>query len=387
MGKQRHFRHSLLEEIKGHSHNASLMRAAIAWLIWRIFLTAWGILVWSSGWVTPDAGREWLHGLVPSMDGLRGALVDIWMRWDTVQYLRIIQDGYAPDDRSAYFPLYPVLGKGVGWLLGGENLLGLLIVSNLAALGAFYLLDRLALQEWTEDKVSSTLISVVFYPASFFLFTAYPQSLVLFLSLAAYLAARNGRHWVSLLFSIAAGLTHSMAIPLVALLIIRPLLVKKRRWASFLPAVGPLLSVLGFMLWRAYMGYPSISDLIGSVWGRQIGLSIAMDETMTPMIWLARGWHNLLVLVIGLLAVRWALRKKKTDWAFFLLASLGIPILSAPGFEPLEGLARYALVGFPIFFALSEWIPRGRVRVFLLGLAVGANMFLSGLFMLWGFVG
>lgn len=380
-------RHTILQEIKGQSSRASLLRAGLAWMVWRVMLSIWGVVVWSSGLITPDAGGEWLHGLVPSTEGLRGALVDIWMRWDTVHYLRIIQSGYGPDERSAFFPLYPFLGKGFGWLLGGENLLGLLMVSNLAVVGAFYLLDRLALHEWKVEKSSSVLVSVAFYPASFFLLVAYPQSLVLFLSLGAYLTARNGRYGISVLFGLAAGLTHSTAIPLMALLLVDTLQANDRRWFSFLPAAGPLLSFFGFLLWRTSMGYPSYADLQWTMSGRQIGLSFEFGEILTPSLWLARGWHNLLVLALGLLAIRYSLRKKKFGWAVFLLVLLILPIVSAPGFEPLDGLARYALVGFPLYFALSDWIPAGRLKVLLLGLAVGANLFLSGLFMLWGFIG
>jgi hypothetical protein len=387
MRKIQEIRHSVSNRIEGHSRRASLWRAAIAWTIWRVFFTLWGYAVWSAGILQPDSGREWLQGLRPATDGLRGALVDIWLRWDTVHYLRIIEVGYGPDERSAFFPLYPFLGRVAGWLFGGENLLGLLLVSNLAALGAFYLFDRLSLKEGPQEKTPKVLFSLVFYPTFFFLLIAYPQSLVLFLSLATYLAARKQRPIMSFFFGIAAGLTHSTAIPLVLLLMARTLMDKERRWVSFLPAIGPMLGFAVFLIWRMNMGYPSYLDLQWSMSGRQIGLGIDLGEVLTPWVWFVRGWHNLLVLTLGVGAILWALRKHKFDWVLFLVILLIIPVVSAPGFEPLDGLARYALTGFPIFFAISDWIPKGRGRPFLLGLAVGANLYLSGLFMLWGFIG
>jgi hypothetical protein len=280
-----------------------------------------------------------------------------------------------------------MLGRAAGWLFGGENLLGLLLVSNLAAFGAFYLIDRLSIEERPQEKVPKVLFSLVFFPTLFFLLLAYPQSTVLFLSLATYLAARKQRFITSLMFGFAAGLTHSTAIPLVVLLLIYSLRDKERRWISLLPVIGPLLGFAVFLIWRMKMGYPSYMDLQWSMSGRQIGLGIDLNEVLTPWIWFVRGWHNLLALILGVGAILWAIRKRNLDWALFLITLLIIPVVSAPGFEPLDGLARYALTGFPIFLALSAWTPKGRGRLLLLGIAVGMNLYLSGLFMLWGFIG
>jgi hypothetical protein len=352
-----------------------------------MFLTIWGYAVWSAGIINPSAGEEWLHGLRPATEGLRASLVDIWLRWDSVHYLRIINFGYGPDERSAFFPLFPLLGRISGWLFGGENLLGLIIVGNLAAIGAYYLLDRLALEEGPQDRSPRILIALLFYPTSFMLLVAYPQSLVLFLSLACYLTARKQNYLLSFIFGLAAGLTHSTALPLVILLTVNALTKNEKRWTSFIPAIGPILAFFGFLIWRTSMGYPSYSDLQWTMSGRQIGLGINLGEVMSLGVWLARGWHNLLVLILGIAVIRWAYRKVKLDWALYMAGLLVIPVLSAPGFEPLDGLARYALVGFPIFFALSEWVPRGWGRLVLLGVATGVNLYLSGLFILWGFIG
>lgn len=85
---------------------------------------------------------------------------------------------------------------------------------------------------------------MIFYPSSFLLLPAYPQSLVLFLSLASYLAARKGRPVLTFVFGLAAGLTHLTAIPLMFLLVGSTLLRKERRWTGFLPALGPVIGVI-----------------------------------------------------------------------------------------------------------------------------------------------
>lgn len=365
----------------------SLKRALLTWGIWRTALSIWGYTIWRMGFILPDAGREWLHGFRPASEGLRAALVDLWMRWDTVHYLRIIRDGYGPDERSAFFPLYPYLGEIFGALAGSDGLIGLLLVSNLAAVGCFYLLDRLTYSLNSIPSRSSLLKDIVFYPAAFLLLVAYPQSLVLFFSLAAYLAQRNQRIALAFVFGLAAGLTHSTALPLVVLLLIDASSDRGRRKLWWLTSLAPLLGIAGFMAWRSYAGYPSIQTLLSAIWGKTISAEIDLKGVMSPWIWFARGWPNLLVFLLGVAGLAWTYRSKLYHWTFFLAALLVIPVITAPSFEPLAGMARYVLVGFPIFFTLSSWLPKGWKRLALLTLAIGANLYLSGLFLVWGFIG
>jgi hypothetical protein len=339
------------------------------------------------GLILPEAGQEWLHGFQPTLWGPRAALIDVWLRWDTVHYMRIIQDGYGLDERSAFFPLYPLLGKAFGGLIGGDYLLGLLLVSNLAAIGSFFLIDRLALTIKPRTKNQPVIYNLIFYPTSFFLMVAYPQSLVLFFSLAAYLAQRRQLLFLSFASGLAAGLTHSTALPLAVLLLVNAFTAERKRRFGFLTALGPVLGIATFLAWRVHTGLPSYQEVQWAMSGRSIGLMIDFQGLMTPWTWLARGWPNLLALLMGIGAIQWAYQRQLFSWSWFLVILLFIPVVSAPGFEPLDGLARYTLVGFPVYFALSWWLPQGWKRLVLLSLAIGANIYLCGLFIMWGFVG
>jgi len=314
-----------------HPARNSILRGLSLWGIWRVALSLWGCALWRIGLILPDAGRGWLYGFRPAVEGVRAWLVDLWLRWDTIHYLRIVSEGYGPDERSVYFPLYPMLGRTVGALFGGDGLLGLLLVGNLAAVGAFTLLDRLARVEGRQVESRLVLRSLVCWPTSFLLLAAYPHAVVLFLCLAAYLALR--------------------------------------------------------MAWRAYAGFPSMGELISEVWGRTIGVEIGLQGVMTASTWLLRGWPNLLALLLGGGAVVWSLRRQRFDWASFQAAVLLIPILAAPSFEPLAGLARYALIGFPAFFTVSRWTASRWARLTCVTIGIAANLYLCGLFLMWGFVG
>jgi len=369
-----------------HPARNSILRGLSLWGIWRVALSLWGCALWRIGLILPDAGRGWLYGFRPAVEGVRAWLVDLWLRWDTIHYLRIVSEGYGPDERSVYFPLYPMLGRTVGALFGGDGLLGLLLVGNLAAVGAFTLLDRLARVEGRQVESRLVLRSLVCWPTSFLLLAAYPHAVVLFLCLAAYLALRGEKPWLALVCGLAAGLTHSTALALMALLIV-DVWQARMRWPSYLAAFGPVFGVAGFMAWRAYAGFPSMGELISEVWGRTIGVEIDLQGVMTASTWLLRGWPNLLALLLGGGAVVWSLRRQRFDWASFQAAVLLIPILAAPSFEPLAGLARYALIGFPAFFTVSRWTASRWARLTCVTIGIAANLYLCGLFLMWGFVG
>ena len=55
--------------------------------------------------------------------GFGDLLLSPLARWDSVWYLSIANLGYGGDDspRTAFFPLYPLLSRGVGELGGGSR--------------------------------------------------------------------------------------------------------------------------------------------------------------------------------------------------------------------------------------------------------------------------
>jgi len=61
-----------------------------------------------------------------------------WAHWDGVWFLRIAANGYADPHSPAFFPLYPVAVRGVGWLLGGGfELDGIVLSLVVFAMSAF----------------------------------------------------------------------------------------------------------------------------------------------------------------------------------------------------------------------------------------------------------
>src|SRR5262245_30805687 len=70
-------------------------------------------------------------------------------RWDSVWYLRIADSGYGESaPRAAFFPLYPLLVRGVATLFGGSHA-ALLVAAYIVSLAAF--LGALTLLYWLTE--------------------------------------------------------------------------------------------------------------------------------------------------------------------------------------------------------------------------------------------
>ncbi len=120
------------------------------------------------------------------------------VRWDAWWYLNIAERGYWFDPQHpsnvAFFPVFPLLVRGLAALIGNPVLAGLL-VANLAAVAgviAFWLWVR---EEAGAAAAERAVVWLLVFPFSFFFHTIYAESLFLALVALGFLAARRG-HWL-----------------------------------------------------------------------------------------------------------------------------------------------------------------------------------------------
>ena len=66
-----------------------------------------------------------------------------WLHWDTYWYLGIAENGYRVAGSTPFMPLYPLLIRIVGMLLGGNYPLAALLISTVATFGALLCFYRL----------------------------------------------------------------------------------------------------------------------------------------------------------------------------------------------------------------------------------------------------
>jgi hypothetical protein len=127
-------------------------------------------------------------------------------RWDCGWYKAIIQHGYVstipptPQDEHhsnvAFFPLFPMLGAAVGSLLSISSDLALPLVSVVFAFGIWLLLPSLTTRK--------RLYLLAAYPASFYFFVAYSESVYCFCLFAGVLVLLKRRSAPFGLLAVAA---------------------------------------------------------------------------------------------------------------------------------------------------------------------------------------
>ena len=119
-----------------------------------------------------------------------------WVRWDAGWYLSVVERGYWFDPQGqsnvAFFPLFPLLIKGVAFLVGPPVVAGL-IVANVAALGAVVAFWAWVRAEAGPEAAESAVRWLLVFPFSFFFHSIYGESVFFLLVALAFLAAGRQR--------------------------------------------------------------------------------------------------------------------------------------------------------------------------------------------------
>ena len=144
------------------------------------------------------------------------ALLTSWNRWDAGNFTRIAQYGYQTKYDTAFFPLFPWLIKSIAFLFGNNGYIAIgMILSNLALLGALFVLYQVAVDALGDQVGRRTLLYLCIFPTAFFFFAAYNESLFLLLTASSFLAMRRQKWWLAGILGLFAALTRSAGIFLV----------------------------------------------------------------------------------------------------------------------------------------------------------------------------
>jgi Gpi18-like mannosyltransferase len=327
-------------------------------------------------------------------------LVTVWERFDALWFLRIAADGYRSHDGSAaFFPLFPMLVRGVSWLIGGHPLAGGLIVSNGAALGATVALYELTRTEISERVARGSVLFLSFFPTSFFLVAPYSESLFLLLAVVALLAARRSRWWLAGVAGALAALTRNLGVLIAVPLAVEALLQARERRPSRLrpEALWGLAPVAGLAVylwfWRDLSGDWLAPIHQQSGWQRVLVTPwwtlIEATRDAYRFIGIYPGGYHLLDWVIAVpilvAAIVSAVRFRPTYTAYALVM-LVPPLLYVFRDRPLMSFPRFALVAFPILWVFSRWTDRGSRRHVALAASAGLMGLLFVLFANWFYV-
>lgn len=332
------------------------------------------------------------------------------LRWDSIHYLAIAEHGYARASDTAFFPLYPLLIRALGYMLGSDPLAGVAI-STVSFVVALALLHRLTELELGRSAADATVLLVALAPLSFFFTALYTESLFLALSLGAVYAARRERWPLAAFLGALATVTRVPGVLLVIPLAVMHLKTHRRPdrgvwWLLLMP--GALAAYLGYLAARGFGALAPLTEQTGAEHQHRLtgpietilaalraagaGLrSLDVGPVYQPTLGgaFSSGAENialLAVLGIAVLALVVAFRRLPLAYGAYAGAALLVCIWSPVAGEPLKSLDRYTLTIFPLWMAAGAWLSERRLTRVTLLASAGLLAFWTFQFATWAWV-
>jgi hypothetical protein len=362
-------------------------------------------------------------------------LVSPLARWDSAWYLAIAQGGYDHNpERTTFFPLYPLLVRGLGTVLRSNLIAGVAISLACFAIG-LVLVYRLTALELGDERARICVMLLAFCPMAYYFSAVYTESLFLALSVGCIYQARMGRWaWAGVLGALAAASRNTgvvLMVPIVLLFLYGPRadrppplpapssrlprrlrprypLGRELAWVLLVP-VGLAAYILFLALTTGdaltpfsaeQYWYHHFAGPFGGVWDGAVaawdGLRQLLHGPAPPVYFKAAGGDPLTVasqnlmlfgfLVLGFVAFVGVVRRLPFAYAAYTLAAVA-PALSSPITpQPLDSLPRYEVVLFPLFMWGARWVHARRIEPQVIAfLAVLLGLFTAE-FATWRFV-
>jgi hypothetical protein len=321
-------------------------------------------------------------------------------QWDANWFLRIAQHGYDTKQSASFFPFYPLLTRGLAFVMRSHLVAGVAISLVAAAFAGFAVL-RIA-RRWAGGRVAhDSIVFLALYPVSFVFTAVYSDGLFLALAAWAFVFALEGRVTPAALFGALAVLTRPTGLALfpglVWLLWPRPLL-----------RLSPLLLLPAALAGYCVYLHEHFGDAFaflhseGSFWLRHVpetgplggawdALKSGKEGVAQLVLHLPAGsgaasgfgkpeqfaiWNVAqLVLLVAACGLTWVCWRQVNRAAALYSATTIVLFLSAPAaVVPLASEPRFLIGDFPLFVTLavmSERRPRLRTFVVVSFAAVG----------------
>ena len=327
-----------------------------------------------------SAGPLWYHQL---------------LQWDSEWYFKIVKDGYqyngdpTVQQNIVFYPLFPMLARGLATIGGLAPADAMLLVSNVAGLLAIVMLFKLVREEFGDQLALATTALLSFFPASVLLSAGYTEPLALLLIVSFFLALKQKYYLSAALLAGLAIATRSTGIVLLPVLLWE--IWRNRDKKPFLPALLPcvLLATSGIWLFMIYLwsafGTPfafadgQMAFHEGTTLTTRLVAALKLEPFTRMMLndwnpWGQASWFTLLFIV--LLVLGWS--RLRSSWTLFAMAVLLLPYLTLSGGPAgFVSMSRFNLVSFPLFVVLADfglrakWLLAGVIGLF------GALLFMN----------
>lgn len=348
----------------------ALRFCVVVFLLQRVLLQGIAVAVNLAAGKAPNSGP-----------GFFGLLAN----WDSGYFTCIARNGYfgpacGPDvgvERQAFFPLYPLLGRGLGWVAGegqltsGAIAFGLwavaLVASFLALVALFLLVAR------TRGLLTARRASLLFAfgPYGLFLVASYSESLYLAGAVAAWYACLRRRYGWCAVFGAVATASRVSGLFLVPALLVLYLTSTRRddrqfRVRELVLVASSGLGLLAFWGWLAFRTGDPLAWFHAQDEGWNRKTQWPWDTLINQGVHVLReprdDWQVQAVLELlfaGGICLALALLVRQRDWAAVVL--VGLTALSLMTSSYYLSLARNTLTLFPLVILLAD-LTRTRRR-------------------------
>lgn len=355
------------------------------------------------------------------------AVLEGWARFDAGWYKDIAENGYyfrGKEEQSsvAFFPLYPMVMRGLD-KLGGESLVWGTLITFLSGIAIVLLMHRWCVPRLGPRGALATVVVLMLWPYAWYLVGAiYADALFIALVLLAFNLLERDRLLLATLAGAFATATRPVGIAVCIGLLARQIerrgvvssprldrvvvgrIGKPAAPASLLPwlridrtafRARDLVLALSLTGYAAYMVFlqAKFDNAFAFV---EAEAAPGWDNTNDPHAWFkvefferifdypngGKGYTLSIILHalvgVGALLLAWPVARR-FGWGYgvFVALVMAIPLLGSKDFQ---GLGRYAMSAFPIFGVLGAWaeerrrwaVPALAVSAFLLFLLASA---------------
>ena len=389
-----------MDELDGARRGTPLTRSF--WLLVAVRAGFWIATLMALLWSPLRSGFPRFHAYGRRSDFVFNAFA----RWDSGWFLRIAQRGYDLKQSASFFPLYPLLTHGIGFVFRSDLVAAVAISLASAGLGAVAV-TRVARHYATDDVAANALLFLALYPIAFVFTAAYSDALFLALAAWAYLFGVRGRPVVAGVLGAAAVLTRPTGIALFPALAL--LLWPKRRAPHDAIRLAPLLllpaALGGYCLYlQSHFGDAgAFVHSEGSFWLRHVPATGPLGGIWDALRSGEQGLAQLVlhlppasgaphgfgkpeqfaiwnvgqaVLLVAACALTWVCWRRLDRAAALYSAGTILLFLSAPAaVVPLVSEPRFLLGDFPLFIALAVLAaPRPRLRTAIVASFAGLGL-------------
>jgi len=312
--------------------------------------------------VTKDYGTIWRTEVSLVGGRVWPELRRMMMVGDAWYYRQIAASGYEPTTSDAkpkntwaFFPGYPLLLRALGGTSDRTFWILAVLVSNAALLGALFAIAAASrAMGASDDDAERAVWYVALFPTSYFFSLPLTESLFLFLSAAAFLAAARQRWPVAGILGALAAATRVIGICLLPALFLLPLQRRQRLSTQQLWLLAIPVSLIAFVTYLyIHTGEPLAFVHAQTLWGRSTAPRFAMAFPNSGLA-VSKPWNfvalNAAAATLMIVAGIWFLVRRQWSYAAYTLLSAAVPLSSGS----LQSMARYALVDFPLFYFLSD---------------------------------